>query len=227
RLSSDTPNLSFHGANSSILFPPTSGANAPMIYLFASETENSPRMVLAHSPAYPDWGLQYDDAPDKFHFVGGGIPVMTVELGFNGGVGIGTTSPSSALEVIGEARATVFTPTSDRAAKENFQSVNAQEVLAKVAALPIARWSFKALPGAEHIGPVAQDFHAAFGVGTDDKHIATVDADGVALAAIQGLNQKVDQQRAELQQKETEITELKHRLERLEKLINEGNGGAR
>ena len=67
---------------------------------------------------------------------------------------------------------------------------------------------------------MAQDFHAAFGVGLDDKHIATVDADGVALAAIQGLNQK-------LEQKETEITELKQRLAKLERLMNRKNGGGK
>lgn len=39
-----------------------------------------------------------------------------------------------------------------------------------------------------HLGPMAQDFHAAFNVGMDDKHMATVDEEGVALAAIQGLN---------------------------------------
>jgi hypothetical protein len=86
---------------------------------------------------------------------------------------------------------------------------------------------------------VAQDFHAAFGVGTDDKHIATVDADGVALAAIQGLNEKVEVRSAKsegsirelrelftqkLKQKETDITELKERLQRLEQLIQSGNG---
>ena len=67
-----------------------------------------------------------------------------------------------------------------------------------------------------HMGPMAQDFHAAFGLGTDDKHIATVDADGVALAAIQGLNQKLTD---ELKQKGTEITELKQRLDALEKIV--------
>ena len=47
--------------------------------------------------------------------------------------------------------------------------------------------------GARHLSPMAQDFHAAFGLnGTDDKHIATVDEGGVALAAIQGLNEKVE-----------------------------------
>jgi outer membrane murein-binding lipoprotein Lpp len=65
---------------------------------------------------------------------------------------------------------------------------------------------------------VTQDFHAAFGFGDSDKAIGTVDEGGVALAAIQGLNQKMEQ-------KETEITELKARLERLEQLVIAKNGG--
>ena len=47
-----------------------------------------------------------------------------------------------------------------------------------------------------HISPIAQDFSAAFGVGEDDTHINTVDADGVALAAIQGLYHLVQQKDA-------------------------------
>lgn len=64
----------------------------------------------------------------------------------------------------------------------------------KVAQLPIQTWAYKSDPHTKHLGPVAQDFHAAFGLGTDDKHIATVDADGVAVAAIQGLNQKLEEE---------------------------------
>ena len=105
----------------------------------------------------------------------------------------------------------MINPTSDRNAKENFTPVSAQEVLGKVAALPISRWNFKG-DNSTHVGPMAQDFHAAFGVGTDDKHIATVDADGVALAAIQGLNQK-------LEEKNARIAELEKRLEKLERLF--------
>jgi hypothetical protein len=59
---------------------------------------------------------------------------------------------------------------------------------------------------------MAQDFALAFHVGEDDKHITTVDADGVAFAAIQGLNQKVEQ-------RESEIHELKARLADLETLV--------
>ena len=76
---------------------------------------------------------------------------------------------------------------SDRNAKKDFSPVDSQEVLAKVLALPITQWQYKATPGQEHLGPMAQDFHEAFGLnGDDDKHIATVDESGVAFSAIQG-----------------------------------------
>jgi hypothetical protein len=108
---------------------------------------------------------------------------------------------------------------SDRNAKENFAAVDAESVLDKVAALPLSTWNYKEQDRSiRHLGPMAQDFKAAFGVGETDIGITTVDADGVALAAIQGLNQK-------LEQKQAEITELKQRLEKLERLINARNGG--
>ena len=112
--------------------------------------------------------------------------------------------------------------TSDRNAKENFTAVNPREVLAKVASLPVTEWNYKTdSKDVQHIGPMAQDFQAAFGLnGADDKHISVVDEGGVALAAIQGLNQK-------LEQKEAEITELKARLERLEQLMPAKNGGGK
>ena len=62
------------------------------------------------------------------------------------------------------------------------------EVLEQVARLPIATWNYLSQDRAiRHMGPMAQDLHAALGLGESDKHIATIDADGVALAAIQGL----------------------------------------
>ena len=66
---------------------------------------------------------------------------------------------------------------------------------------------------------MAQDFHATFGVGADDKHIATVEADSVALAAIQGLHEIVKEQRTKLQAKEQKIDSLEKRLAALEKLV--------
>jgi trimeric autotransporter adhesin len=121
----------------------------------------------------------------------------------------------------GNVRVTgTINPSSDRNMKEDFQSLDTREVLTKVAAMPIQTWVYKGDTTRRHLGPVAQDFHAAFGLnGVDDKSIATVDADGVALAAIQGLNQKVEAQQAELRQKETEITELKDQLSGLRELV--------
>jgi hypothetical protein len=92
-----------------------------------------------------------------------------------------------------------WTVMSGRAAKENVQLVSPGEVLAKVAALPLATWNYKSQDASiRHIGPMAQDFKAAFAVGESDMGISTVDADGVALAAIQGLNQKVEAENAAL-----------------------------
>jgi hypothetical protein len=126
----------------------------------------------------------------------------------------------SELSAAGNWSATAFNPTSDRNAKQEFEKVEPREVLEKVAALPISRWSFKQDPQTRHVGPMAQDFYAAFGVGLDDKHIATVDADGVALAAIQGLNQKVEQQRAEAVELKREIAELKKLVQQLTQSSN-------
>jgi hypothetical protein len=63
-----------------IVFPATSGANSPMIEMFASGTGNADRMVIAHSPNFPTWGLQYQDSTDRFNFLEGGTTVMTVNL---------------------------------------------------------------------------------------------------------------------------------------------------
>ncbi len=91
--------------------------------------------------------------------------------------------------------------TSDRNTKANFASVDTREVLAQLASIPVETWNFKTQDTSiRHIGPMAQDFHAAFGVGEDDTTISTVDAQGVALAAIQGLYQIVQEQQAEIAQ---------------------------
>ncbi len=122
------------------------------------------------------------------------------------------------ITALGIMSAPAFNQTSDRNAKENFAPVDARVVLERVVGLPISNWNFKTDRATRHIGPMAQDFHAAFMLGTDDKHIATVDEGGVALAAIQGLHSIV-------REKVTEIADLKKRLETLERIVLKQNGG--
>ena len=103
-----------------------------------------------------------------------------------------------------------WTAMSDRNAKENVQPVDTRGVLEKVAALPVSTWNYKSQSSdVRHIGPMAQDFKAAFGVGASDTGITTVDADGVALAAIQGLNEKLQE---ELRRRDVENAVLRQRL---------------
>jgi len=111
-----------------------------------------------------------------------------------------------------------FVSSSDRNAKDNIEPVRPREVLDKVAALPISAWNYKHDPSARHVGPMAQDFRSAFGLGHDDKGIATVDADGIALAAIQGLNEKVDQ---DAKAKDARIAALERELAELKKLLHQ------
>jgi hypothetical protein len=77
---------------------------------------------------------------------------------------------------------------SDRNAKTDIMPLDSAAVLDKVDALPISRWSYKSEHGVRHVGPMAQDFYAAFKVGPDDRHITSIDEDGVALAAIKALH---------------------------------------
>ena len=97
---------------------------------------------------------------------------------------------------------------SDRTLKERFQPVDTGAALAAVARLPIERWSYKG-EAVRHLGPMAQDFAAAFGLGADDRHIFPLDAAGVALAAIQGLHALARAQQARLDAIERELTALR------------------
>ncbi len=110
-----------------------------------------------------------------------------------------------------------WTSASDRALKENVESVDTQALLERLAGVPVTTWSYKSQDDSiRHIGPMAQDFYAAFGVGEDDKHISTVDADGVALAAIQGLHAENQALKAQVAALEEENANLDARLTALE-----------
>ncbi len=105
---------------------------------------------------------------------------------------------------------------SDRNLKTDFGSVGPEDILARVASLPIGSWRYTSeLAGVHHVGPMAQDFRAAFGLGNDGKMIYFVDESGVALAAIQGLNQKLNERDAEIKVLQDQLDELKVSVKQL------------
>lgn len=72
------------------------------------------------------------------------------------------------------------------------EPVDGYEVLEKLAALPISTWNYQwDPPTTRHLGPMAQDFMATFGLGDDDTVINMVDANGVNMVAIQALYRKI------------------------------------
>ncbi|WP_169336604.1 tail fiber domain-containing protein [Calidithermus timidus] len=113
-----------------------------------------------------------------------------------------------------KAGTTGWTCSSDRNLKENFEPVDATKVLEAVAKMPITTWNMKGSK-TRQMGPSAQDFYAAFRLGDGDKSINTTDAQGVALAAIQGLNTKLEAQNRAL---EARVQELELQLATLHSL---------
>jgi hypothetical protein len=126
------------------------------------------------------------------------------------GTGVGLASGSG-----------TWTSLSDRRAKENFQPVDGGEVLAKLAAIPVMTWNYKTQDSSiRHIGPTAQDFKKAFGIGESDTGITTVDADGVALAAIQGLVAELKKRDETMAARDRTIEELKAKLQAVEERLD-------
>jgi hypothetical protein len=106
---------------------------------------------------------------------------------------------------------------SDVNRKENFAGVDGETVLNKLAALPIHSWNYRDEDSTtRHVGPTAQDFRAAFGLGASETAIATVDADGVALTAVQALERRTREQAQEIQELRSALEQLRDRLERMD-----------
>jgi hypothetical protein len=140
-----------------------------------------------------------------------------VDIAADGKVGIGTASPKEKLDVDGNVLVHgTISQLSSRTAKENFHALDGKLVLAKLDALPISTWNYKgADEGDRHLGPVAEDFHAAFGLGNSDHFVAPTDMAGVALASVKALQEEV-------QERDRRIEALEARLAELENLIRHG-----
>ena len=99
---------------------------------------------------------------------------------------------------------------SDRNVKRDIHPVDPEAVLRAVAEMPVSTWSYKQDdPSVRHMGPMAQDLYAAFGLGGTDKAYSPVDAHGLAFAAIQGLYARLEEQSARIERLERDNAELR------------------
>lgn len=137
----------------------------------------------------------------------------------SGGVRLFTNSTmTSGVQL--SAGGNAWSSVSDRKLKESFKVIDTQDILHRLISIPITNWGYKSEnPSIRHIGPVAQDFWAAFGLGNDSLRISTIDADGVAFAALQGLYKLVCEKDNVITAHENDIQQLKDRVVTLELLI--------
>jgi hypothetical protein len=134
----------------------------------------------------------------------GGVRIATAVNAVTGAVTAGVAVPAGGGS---------WTSLSDRNAKRDLEHADAKAVLAAVAAMPVYTWRYiTELSGALHMGPTAQDFRAAFGLGDSDKTITNIDESGVALAAIKGLKQELDEKNVEIDTLKRELQKIKQQL---------------
>ena len=133
---------------------------------------------------------------------------------FDGKVNIsGKLTVGGGLTVTGGC--TGCSPPSDRNLKSNFSSVNPRAILDRLASVPIQTWNYKSEPETvRHIGAMAQDFRSAFHLGTDDKTLNTVDAQGVTMAAIQGLYQMMREKDRKIERLQSQVKQLQRTVKR-------------
>jgi hypothetical protein len=137
-----------------------------------------------------------------------------------GGVRFYSAGTGTTIGVELAAGAGAWSSLSDRDAKANFSDVDTRAVLDALVSLPVTTWNYLAQDESiRHIGVMAQDFYAAFNVGEDERHITTIDADGVLFAAVQGLNAKLEAENAALRDQNAD---LEARVARLEALADVG-----
>jgi len=114
----------------------------------------------------------------------------------------------------------VWTNTSDRNLKEGFVPVDGEDLLRRLGKVPMTTWKYSAdKANVRHLGPMAQDFSAAFGLGDSDRAISTVDSSGVALAAAQALDARTNAQQSRIVELEQQVRQQQEQIDGLRKLL--------
>ena len=162
--------------------------------LMRLENKGPTRFRMKNTNTNNEWSINAHDSDFRITPAGSATVAMTI-------------FPTGNVTIAG-----TLTQNSDRNSKENFRTLDHKALLQKIAQLDITEWNFKAEAAAvRHIGPMAQDFHQLFGLGEREDRIAPLDTSGVALAAVQGLQQ-------EIAERDQRIADLEAKLQRLDAL---------
>jgi hypothetical protein len=112
------------------------------------------------------------------------------------------------------------TISSDQNLKANILSIDPRAVLGKLAALPISQWNYKSdETSVRHVGPMAQDFRAAFDLGKDDLHIDMIDANGVTMASVQALYQLMLEKDRQIESLTRKVSQQQSQLNQVKRTI--------
>jgi len=128
-----------------------------------------------------------------------------------------STNNTAGVQLV--AGASAWASLSDSNAKTAVTAVDHREVLHQVSELPITAWQYQHDPNRRYVGPMAQDFHGTFGLGQDDKHISTLDTDGVALSALKGLIAELQERQVRSAAQAKRLQELQRELEELQQAV--------
>jgi hypothetical protein len=154
--------------------------------------------------------------------------INEMTMRFAGGFRLWTSEIDSSFGVYMRRNHSGWNNYCDRNKKENFEPVDGEWLLGRIRNMPVTSWNYKGVPELRYMGPVAQDFYAAFHLnGTDSLGINTICMDGVNMAGVQALIRRTDGMRAQTDKiavLERRVAEQAEEIQGLEKVREENAG---
>lgn len=178
--------------------------------------------LIAHSSGrvVTRYGVSLGGRAEVLHTGGNGLLIGTLEaddiiIGTNNANRVQIAGSNGAVTVAGNLTVNgTFSNPSSRELKQDFVRVDPSEVLEKFAQVPIQEWTYKSDERKlRHVGPTVEDFRSAFGLGTDGQYMFPIDVQGVTMAAVQGLYQRLVEKDAQINELQKQLDEIKARLE--------------